>query len=130
SQSLPLISRGRVLLRQGELLRIFFQEVGGGHRSGLTTKPIYLHLFSDLLLLSDKSDTGRFLVTDYAGRGKVKADPLKAKALGLPSLTFLLRLAPNHLGTRCDIVLQAPSEREMQDWITEITRQMSQGAES
>ncbi|XP_077312426.1 rho guanine nucleotide exchange factor 5-like [Lithobates pipiens] len=110
TKAVPLISRGRVLVQHGELIRIFFQDLGSGHRSGLTTKPIYLHLFSDLLLLSNKTDTGRFLVTDYARRGQVKADHVKAKALGLPSLVFLLRLTQNHLGLSCDLVLQAPSE--------------------
>ncbi|XP_040182698.1 rho guanine nucleotide exchange factor 19-like [Rana temporaria] len=131
TKAVPLISRGRVLIQHGELIRIFFQDPGSGHRSGLTTKPIYLHLFSDLLLLSNKTDTGRFLVTDYARRGRVTADHVKAKALGLPSdLVFLLRLAHNHLGLSCDIVLQAPSEEEKEDWIAQITWQMSQGAES
>ncbi|XP_073457160.1 rho guanine nucleotide exchange factor 19-like [Aquarana catesbeiana] len=130
TKAVPLISRGRVLIHHGELIRIFFQDPRSGHRSGLTTKPIYLHLFSDLLLLSNKTDTGRFLVTDYAKRGQVKADHMKAKALGLPSLVFLLRLTQNHLGLSCDLVLQAPSEQEKEDWIAQITWQMSQGAES
>ncbi|XP_072282311.1 rho guanine nucleotide exchange factor 19-like isoform X2 [Pyxicephalus adspersus] len=130
TKSVPLISRSRVLIHHGELVQIFFQELGAGHRPGLTTKPIYLHLFSDLLLLSNKTDTGRFLVTDYARRGRVKADRVKAKALGLPSPVFLLRLTQNHLGLSCDIVLQAPSEKEKEDWIAQITSQMAQGAES
>ncbi|CAJ0968131.1 unnamed protein product [Ranitomeya imitator] len=110
TKSLPLISRGRVLVHQGELVRIFFQEMGAGHRPRLASKPIYLHLFSDLLLLSTKTDAGRFQVTDYARRGQVKADYVKAKALGLPTMVFLLRLTQNHSGLSCEIVLQASSE--------------------
>ncbi|XP_075046936.1 rho guanine nucleotide exchange factor 19-like [Mixophyes fleayi] len=126
TKSIPLISRGRILIRHGELVRISFQDLGIGHRPRLASKPIYLHLFSDLLLLSSKLDTGRFLVTDYARRGQVKADHVKAKALGLPSLVFLLRLTQNHSGLSCEIVLQAPSENEKVNWISQITRQMSQ----
>ncbi|KAG8569848.1 hypothetical protein GDO81_014561 [Engystomops pustulosus] len=126
TKSVPLISRGRVLVQHGELVRIFFQELGIGHRPRLASKPVYLHLFSDLLLLSSKTDTGRFLVTDYARRGQVKADYVKAKALGLPTLVFLLRLTQNHSGLSCEIVLQAPSELEKAHWISQITQQMSQ----
>ncbi|XP_073511462.1 rho guanine nucleotide exchange factor 19-like [Phyllobates terribilis] len=126
TKSLPLISRGRVLVHQGELVRIFFQEMGIGHRPRLTSKPVYLHLFSDLLLLSSKTDAGRFQVTDYARRGQVKADYVKAKALGLPTMVFLLRLTQNHSGLSCEIVLQAASELQKQHWISKITQQMSQ----
>ncbi|XP_040271461.1 rho guanine nucleotide exchange factor 19-like [Bufo bufo] len=126
TKSLPLISRGRVLVQHGELVRIFFQELGTGHRPRLASKPVYLHLFSDLLLLSSKTDTGRFQVTDYARRGHVKADYVKAKALGLPTLVFLLRLSQNHSGLSCEIVLQAPNELEKEHWISQITQQMSQ----
>ncbi|KAM4016523.1 rho guanine nucleotide exchange factor 19-like isoform 2-T2 [Anomaloglossus baeobatrachus] len=126
TKSLPLISRGRVLVQQGDLVRIFFQEMGMGHRPRLVSKPVYLHLFSDLLLLSSKTDAGRFQVTDYARRGQVKADHVKAKALGLPTLVFLLRLTQNHSGLSCEIVLQASTELEKQHWIAKITQQMSQ----
>ncbi|KAM3923098.1 rho guanine nucleotide exchange factor 19-like [Leptodactylus fuscus] len=126
TKSLPLISRGRVLVQHGELVRIFFQELSIGHRPRLASKPVYLHLFSDLLLLSSKTDTGRFQVTEYAKRGQVKADYVKAKALGLPTLVFLLRLSQNPKGLSCEIVLQAPSELEKEHWISQITQQMSQ----
>ncbi|XP_066428705.1 rho guanine nucleotide exchange factor 19-like [Eleutherodactylus coqui] len=126
TKSLPIISRSRVLVQHGELVRIFFQELGIGHRPRLTSKPIYLHLFSDLLLLSSKTDSGRFQVNDYARRGQAKADYVKAKALGLPTMVFLLRLTHNHIGLSCEIVLQAPSELEKEHWISQITQQMSQ----
>ncbi|XP_075697047.1 rho guanine nucleotide exchange factor 19-like [Rhinoderma darwinii] len=126
TKSIPLISRGRVLVQHGELVRIFFQELGIGQRPRLASKPVYLHLFSDLLLLSIKTETGRFQVTDYAKRGQVKADYVKAKALGLPTLVFLLRLTHNHSGLSSEVVLQAPSELEKEHWISQITRQMSQ----
>ncbi|CAN2387981.1 Guanine nucleotide exchange factor for Rho/Rac/Cdc42-like GTPases [Pristimantis euphronides] len=126
TKSLPIISRGRVLVQHGELVRIFFQELSIGQRPRLSSKPIYLHLFNDLLLLSSKTDTGRFQVTDYARQGHVKADYVKAKALGLPTLVFLLRLTQNHIGSSCEIVLKAPSELEKEHWISQITRQMSQ----
>ncbi|KAM4703210.1 rho guanine nucleotide exchange factor 19-like [Rhinophrynus dorsalis] len=125
TKAIPIISRGRVLLQHGELVRIFFQELGVGYRPRLSTKPLYLHLFSDLLLLSSRTDDGRFLVKDYASRGQVKADNLKAKQLGLPDLTFLLRLQPNQAGVNCEVVLKASCETEKQQWISVISSQMS-----
>ncbi|MEE6482262.1 hypothetical protein FKM82_013214 [Ascaphus truei] len=127
TKALPLISRGRVLVEHGELMQIFFQEMGVGHRPRLTTKPLYLHLFSDLLLLSHRRDDGRFLVADYADRVQVKADHFKAKALGLPDLAFLLRLRQNHAGTSCEFILQATSESEKERWISLITSPVLHG---
>ncbi|XP_075462059.1 rho guanine nucleotide exchange factor 19-like isoform X2 [Ascaphus truei] len=127
TKALPLISRGRVLVEHGELMQIFFQEMGAGHRPRLTTKPLYLHLFSDLLLLSHRRDDGRFLVADYADRVQVKADHFKAKALGLPDLAFLLRLRQNHAGTSCEFILQATSESEKERWISLITSPVLHG---
>ncbi|KAG8430165.1 hypothetical protein GDO86_018338, partial [Hymenochirus boettgeri] len=116
-QFFPLISRGRILLKHGELVRIFFQEMGIGHRHRLSAKPVYIHLFSDLLMLS-RMEYGRFLVEDYASKGQVKADDFKAKPLGLPELTFLLRLRPNHAGVNCECILKANCETEKQHWIS------------
>ncbi|XP_063291974.1 rho guanine nucleotide exchange factor 19-like isoform X2 [Pelobates fuscus] len=123
-KSFPLISRGRVLLQHGELAQILFKEVGVVSRPCLSTKPIYLHLFSDLLLLSNKTEHGRFMVTDYASKGQVQADNLKAKALGLPDLAFLLRLSCNHAGISREVILKASNKKEMQHWISVITSHM------
>ncbi|CAH2318460.1 rho guanine nucleotide exchange factor 19-like [Pelobates cultripes] len=123
-KSFPLISRGRVLLQHGELAQILFKEVGVVSRPCLSTKPIYLHLFSDLLLLSNKTEHGRFMVTDYASKGQVQADNLKAKALGLPDLAFLLRLSCNHAGISREVILKASNKKEMQYWISVITSHM------
>ncbi|XP_018083774.1 rho guanine nucleotide exchange factor 19 isoform X1 [Xenopus laevis] len=119
----PLISRGRVLLKHGELVQIFFQEMGPGHRHRLSTKPIYVHLFSDLLMMS-RTEYGRYLVEDYTSRGQVKADNFRAKQLGLPDFTFLLRLRPSHAGVNCEYILKSSSETEKQQWISLINGQM------
>ncbi|KAE8594871.1 hypothetical protein XENTR_v10019829 [Xenopus tropicalis] len=119
----PLISRGRVLLKHGELLQISFQEALPGHRHRLTSKPVYLHLFSDLLMMS-RTEYGRYLVEDYTSRGQVKADNFRAKQLGLPDFTFLLRLRPNHAGVNCECILKSSSEAEKQQWISLINAQM------
>lgn len=51
-QAMPLISRGRRLVRKGELVQVLLQEVGVSHKPRVTLRPVHLHLFSDLLLLS------------------------------------------------------------------------------
>ncbi|KAM4652271.1 rho guanine nucleotide exchange factor 19-like [Discoglossus pictus] len=125
TKSFPLISQSRVLVQHGELMQILYQEVVVSQRLRLTNKPIYLHLFSDLLLLSRRTDDGRFLVVDYARVGHVKADHIKAKALGLPNQAFLLRLLQNHAGVSCEIILEASSATVKQQWMSLITSQLS-----
>ncbi|XP_043916383.1 rho guanine nucleotide exchange factor 19-like [Protopterus annectens] len=52
TKSIPLISRDRWLVREGELAQI--KEVSGGCGTKYSMEAIYLHLFNDLLLLSRK----------------------------------------------------------------------------
>ncbi|MGH0130229.1 UNVERIFIED_CONTAM: hypothetical protein FKN15_066944 [Acipenser sinensis] len=73
-------------------------------------KPVQLHLFNDLLLISGKKEEGRFSVLDYAQTSSVKAERLTAKSLGLPSETFLLHLTENHAGSASALILQAHSK--------------------
>ncbi|XP_066546641.1 rho guanine nucleotide exchange factor 19 isoform X2 [Amia ocellicauda] len=90
---LPLISRGRWLVREGTLQQVMVEEwPGGAHRSRVSLRAIHLHLFNDLLLLSHREE-GRFVVEDYAGPSNVRAEHLAAKPLGLPSESFLLHMS-------------------------------------
>ncbi|XP_058849242.1 rho guanine nucleotide exchange factor 19-like isoform X2 [Acipenser ruthenus] len=109
-KSIPLITRGRCLVRQGELLQVIVEEASGGSRIKIAMKPVQLHLFNDLLLISGKKEEGRFSVLDYAQTSNVKAERLTAKSLGLPSETFLLHLTENHAGSASALILQAHSK--------------------
>ncbi|XP_041130818.1 rho guanine nucleotide exchange factor 19-like [Polyodon spathula] len=109
-QSIPLITRGRCLLQQGELLQVMVEEANGGSRIKIATKPMQLHLFNDLLLISGKKEEGRFSFLDYAKTSSVKAERRLAKSLGLPSETFFLHLAENHVGSTSALILQAHSK--------------------
>ncbi|EMP42072.1 Rho guanine nucleotide exchange factor 5 [Chelonia mydas] len=113
TKSIPLISRGRWLVRAGEFSQVLIQEVGVGYKPRLSTKPIHLHLLSDLLLLSRQRDDGRFSVKDYAQTCHVRAELLRAKPLGLPDPTFLLCLSRNHRGASTEFILKAASELQL-----------------
>nr|XP_008168101.3 rho guanine nucleotide exchange factor 19-like [Chrysemys picta bellii] len=125
TKSIPLISRGRWLVRAGEFSQVLIQEVGVGYRPRLSTKPIHLHLLSDLLLLSRRRDDGRFSVKDYAQTCHVRAELLRAKPLGLPDTAFLLCLSHNHRGASAEFIIKAASEAQRQEWISLITSQAS-----
>ncbi|XP_067422324.1 rho guanine nucleotide exchange factor 19-like [Emydura macquarii macquarii] len=125
TKSIPLISQGRWLVRAGEFSQVLIQEVGVGYRPRLNTKPIHLHLFSDLLLLSRRRDDGRFSVKDYAQTCHVRAELLKAKPLGLPDTAFLLCLSRNHLGAGSEFIVKAASQAQRQEWISLITSRAS-----
>ncbi|KAM9116191.1 rho guanine nucleotide exchange factor 19-like [Pangshura tecta] len=125
TKSIPLISRGRWLVRAGEFSQVLIQEVGVGYRPRLSTKPIHLHLLSDLLLLSRRRDDSRFSVKDYAQTCHVRAELLRAKPLGLPDTAFLLCLSRNHRGASAEFIIKAASEAQRQEWISLITSQAS-----
>ncbi|XP_029435001.1 rho guanine nucleotide exchange factor 19-like [Rhinatrema bivittatum] len=122
-KSIPLISRGRWLVGQGELTHTLVLDGGAGHRPRLSSKPCHLHLFSDLLLLSRKREDGRFLVQDYARICHVKVEPIAVPVL--PDTSFLLCLAQNHKGTSREYLLTAGSMADKQQWVSWISGRVS-----
>ncbi|KAJ8360746.1 hypothetical protein SKAU_G00172710 [Synaphobranchus kaupii] len=121
-KSIPLISGGRCLLRDGSLRQVI---VEGGTSGGsmVSFKHIYLHLFNDLLLLSLK-EAGRFSVLDYSAfPAHVEVGQLKTDILGLPSESFLLRLLQNHAGAPIALILAADSSQRSLDNIPVLTYQ-------
>uniref|UniRef100_A0AAR2M451 Rho guanine nucleotide exchange factor (GEF) 19 n=1 Tax=Pygocentrus nattereri TaxID=42514 RepID=A0AAR2M451_PYGNA len=58
----PLISQSRWLVKHGELLEVDMQTMSiSGSKFKLPTRPVYLHLFNDCLLLSRRKDFSPFL---------------------------------------------------------------------
>lgn len=56
-QIFPLISQSRWLVKHGELLEVDTQMMSmSGSKLKLPTKPVYLHLFNDCLLLSRRKE--------------------------------------------------------------------------
>ncbi|XP_035242683.1 rho guanine nucleotide exchange factor 19 [Anguilla anguilla] len=121
-KSIPLISRGRRLLRDGPLRQVI---VEGSTSSGsiVSFKDIYLHLFNDLLLLSLRQ-AGRFSVLDYSAfPARVGVGQLKAEILGLPTESFLLRLSRNHTGAPTALILAADTSSDREAWIMTLSSQ-------
>lgn len=56
-QIFPLISQSRWLVKHGELLEVDTQMMNiSGSKLKFPTKPVYLHLFNDCLLLSRRKE--------------------------------------------------------------------------
>ncbi|XP_039611536.1 rho guanine nucleotide exchange factor 19-like isoform X1 [Polypterus senegalus] len=115
-KSIPLITRGRWLVRQGGLLQVVIEESVASYRYR-ALKSVHLHLFNDLLLVSQKKEEGRFSVLDYTQPCQVKAMRLAGKPPGMPDKIFLLHLGRNHAGSAVDFFLKSESDSETEKWI-------------
>ncbi|MGH0184066.1 UNVERIFIED_CONTAM: hypothetical protein FKN15_013884 [Acipenser sinensis] len=107
--ALPLISQTRYLEKRGELLEV----VRGGtlFSSRPRFSPIYLFLFNDLLLITNKKSGDRYVVVDHAHRSLVQVQSNKETSLG-PGLDhcFYLTILENHQGKMMERLLKAPNQ--------------------
>ncbi|XP_072334389.1 rho guanine nucleotide exchange factor 19 isoform X2 [Scyliorhinus torazame] len=118
SKIFPLISQSRWLVKHGELTEVDSQVNNtAGSKFKLSTRPIYLHLFNDCLLLSRKKDTGKFAVFVHAKTHQLRAKDLNMKVHGIPGHVFHLQLLEKHRMKK-QILLRARTESEKQRWIT------------
>ncbi|XP_067826203.1 rho guanine nucleotide exchange factor 19 [Heptranchias perlo] len=118
SKIFPLISQSRWLVKHGELTEVDSQINNmTGSKFKLSTRPIYLHLFNDCLLLSRKKDTGKFAVFVHAKTQELRAKDLNVKVHGIPGHVFHLQLLEKHQ-VKQQILLRARTESEKQRWIT------------
>ncbi|KAK7144980.1 hypothetical protein R3I94_011161 [Phoxinus phoxinus] len=113
-KSIPLITRGRHLIREGTLKQLI---VGGDNKvSVVSRKDVYIHLFNDLLLLSVRSGH-RFVVQDHAlFPDNVRVEEIKT-ILGLPAESLLLHLPKNHNRSSTALILAARTRSEKEAWI-------------
>ncbi|GCC29070.1 rho guanine nucleotide exchange factor 19 isoform X2 [Chiloscyllium punctatum] len=118
SKIFPLISQSRWLVKHGELTEVDSQVNNTtGSKFKLSTRPIYLHLFNDCLLLSRKKDTGKFAVFVHAKSQELRPKDLNMKVHGIPGHVFHLQLLEKgHV--KQQILLRARTESEKQRWIT------------
>ncbi|KAM4564007.1 rho guanine nucleotide exchange factor 19 isoform 2-T2 [Odontesthes bonariensis] len=112
----PLISQSRWLVKHGELLEVDTQTMSiSGSKLKLPTKPVYLHLFNDCLLLSRRKDTWKFMVFVHAKIGELKVKDLSQKLQGISGFIFHLQLCEGqHL--KHQILLKSHTDK--QRWIT------------
>ncbi|KAK7884754.1 hypothetical protein WMY93_027877 [Mugilogobius chulae] len=114
----PLISQSRWLVKHGELLEVDTQMMTiSGSKLKLPTKPVYLHLFNDCLLLSRRKDTWKFMVFVHAKIGELKVKDLSLKLQGVSGFIFHLQLCEGQQ-LKHQILLKAHTESGKQRWIT------------
>ncbi|KAJ8257709.1 hypothetical protein GJAV_G00188850 [Gymnothorax javanicus] len=114
----PLISQSRWLVKHGELLEVDTQTMSiSGSKFKLPTRPVYLHLFNDYLLLSRRKDVWRFAVFVHAKIGELKVKDLSQKLQGFSGFIFHLQLCEGPQ-LKHQILLKAHTESEKQRWIT------------
>ncbi|CAN9515700.1 unnamed protein product [Ophioblennius macclurei] len=114
----PLISQSRWLVKHGELLEVDTQMMSiSGSKLKLPTKPVYLHLFNDCLLLSRRKDTWKFMVFVHAKIGELKVKDLSQKLQGISGFIFHLQLCEGQQ-LKHQILLKSNTESGKQRWIT------------
>ncbi|XP_062871994.1 rho guanine nucleotide exchange factor 19 [Trichomycterus rosablanca] len=114
----PLISQSRWLVKHGELLEVDTQTMSiSGSKLKLPTRPVYLHLFNDCLLLSRRKDTWKFMVFVHAKIGELKVKDLSQKLQGISGFIFHLQLCEGQQH-KYQILLKSQTESSKQRWIT------------
>ncbi|XP_015275913.1 PREDICTED: rho guanine nucleotide exchange factor 15 [Gekko japonicus] len=115
-KAVPIISQSRQLLKQGELLEVVHRGTIFGNKPKLV--PIYLFLFNDLLLITQRKSSERFVVLDYAHRSLVQAQGCGDAFAGNSSEnSFYLTLLENHQGRSIDRLCRAPTQSDMHRWM-------------
>uniref|UniRef100_H3BXB3 Rho guanine nucleotide exchange factor 19 n=1 Tax=Tetraodon nigroviridis TaxID=99883 RepID=H3BXB3_TETNG len=114
----PMISQSRWLVKHGELLEVDTQMMNiSGSKLKFPTKPVYLHLFNDCLLLSRRKDTWKFMVFVHAKIGELKVKDLSQKLQGISGFIFHLQLCEGQQ-LKHQILLKSNTESAKQRWIT------------
>ncbi|XP_019337748.1 rho guanine nucleotide exchange factor 5 isoform X2 [Alligator mississippiensis] len=112
----PLISQSRRLVKCGELMALDFNSLSPKWK--VTTRPIYLHLFNDCLLLSRPKEGGRFVVFDHAAFSDVRGEKCEVKLHGANKNVFRLFLLQNNQGKRVEFLFRTETHSEKLRWIS------------
>ncbi|XP_043935806.1 uncharacterized protein LOC122808811 [Protopterus annectens] len=116
----PLISQSRWLVKHGELTELEYSW-SFSMKAKQSTRPIYLHLFSDWLLLSRKKEGGRFVVFDHCRSSKVKVEKCEVKLHGPQKNLLRIFLEENNQGKTAEFLLRAQKQSEKLRWISALT---------
>ncbi|XP_054856796.1 rho guanine nucleotide exchange factor 5 [Eublepharis macularius] len=119
----PLISQSRRLVKRGELTAL---EYNLSLKWKLTTRPIYLHLFNDFLLLSRPRENGHFTVFDYAASSEVRGEKCEMKLHGANKNVFRLFLLQNNQGKKVEFLFRTETQSEKLRWISALTPQQAE----
>ncbi|KAF5898454.1 ephexin-1-like, partial [Clarias magur] len=117
-KSLPLVSTLRWLIRDGEVTQLALNENIFGQKKNC---PLRLILFNDLLLLAANKGSDRYVVHDHVHRsltevkeGAEVKDDLEGYDV---SKVFQLTIMKCHRGQSKQLLLQASTIEERDDWI-------------
>lgn len=103
------------------------------------SRPLYLFLFSDLILIATKKTNGTFNVKDYACRRFIETEPLEAHSHKIP-ISIISSLPPkphlfhvilmqNARGKQSEYLLNAESETDRERWLNAIRPPAASNAE-
>uniref|UniRef100_UPI0037E7E4C8 trichohyalin n=1 Tax=Semicossyphus pulcher TaxID=241346 RepID=UPI0037E7E4C8 len=109
-RTLPLISQSRRLVREGlvtELMDFSLKD---------TERNVYLHLFTDYLLLSLQKEGGRFSVIDHCPVSELRAENCRVKLHSLQK--NLIRL---HMSNKA-LLLRTDTQSDKLRWISALSR--------
>ncbi|CAM4442512.1 unnamed protein product [Lepidochelys olivacea] len=112
----PLVSQSRRLVKCGELMALDNNTLSPKWK--LNTRPIYLHLFNDRLLLSRPREGGRFVVFDHAAFSDVRGEKCEVKLHGTNKNVFRLFLLKNNQGKRVEFLFRTETHSEKLRWIS------------
>uniref|UniRef100_A0A8C8VKL3 DH domain-containing protein n=1 Tax=Pelusios castaneus TaxID=367368 RepID=A0A8C8VKL3_9SAUR len=101
----PLVSQSRRLVKCGELTALDYNTL-----RKFTTRPIYLHLFNDRLLLSRPREGGRFVVFDHAAFSDARGEKCEMKLHGANKNVFRLFLLRNNQGKRVEFLFRTETQ--------------------
>ncbi|XP_037346061.2 rho guanine nucleotide exchange factor 19 [Pungitius pungitius] len=115
-KSVPLVASGRFLVRQGPMRQLHAEVTNASRVSFIS---IHLHLFNDLLIISEKAL--KFKVMAHASTSSVHVKHLDSEAWGLPTHSFLLTLSQSHSGQQTAMVLVANTRADKETWMKELS---------
>lgn len=119
-KSVPLVISGRFLVHQGPVKQLSLESSG---HSRMSFTNIYLHLLSDMLIISSKRDE-QFKVLDHAEFPKnTRCESLKTEVLGLPPNSFLLHLSKRQTGQATVLILVTDTRPDKETWMKALTSQ-------
>lgn len=115
-KAVPIISQSRRLEKQGQLAEV--QPRGSLFGTKARTVPIYLFLFTDLLLVTQRKSAERYVVLDYGHRSLVSVQGVEHPP-PVPGLAqaFYLTLLHNHQGRASERLCRAPNQSDMHRWM-------------
>ncbi|XP_030648759.1 ephexin-1 [Chanos chanos] len=112
-KAVPIVSKTRHLEKQGELQLMY--KGSSLFNIGLKFTPVYLFLFNNLLILTNKKGPDRFVVMDHAHRSLVQVQTFGATDSN--ERAFCLTLLENHLGHTCEYIFKTETESDMHRWV-------------